>query len=217
MADDAPCQFCFEPAGTLQCSKCKAARYCSTAHSVSDWQRHKPECNLLSTVGLKGQNGYPFTVKAVLFPADGDTPRIVDVRYKLRQVRDVPTLQHDLDLGSWVGSGPDTITIQKSGVNGPPLGRSIMLMYNGNFFNDGSPLNRSIQRLAGGRCHPWGGHMLGFRYTDPSAIIARYEDVKTEDVEVFKKYFREGGTGQSIREYFRLSRCSFVARAEVPQ
>jgi hypothetical protein len=26
------------------CSTCRTARYCSEAHQLADWQRHKPEC-----------------------------------------------------------------------------------------------------------------------------------------------------------------------------
>ncbi|OBZ68515.1 hypothetical protein A0H81_11635 [Grifola frondosa] len=185
-------------------AKTEGAKSKSDYENTKDWRRHKPECKLLSTVGLDRQEGYPFTVKAVLFPVDGDTPRIIDVHYKLRQTPDGSNphiLQHIPDFGPWLGSSkPRPASIQKDGLNGRPLGRSLLLVCDDSFQHNGSAPNTSIQRIIGegGHKSKWAGHVLGFREREPAVMIAQLDDIKLEDVEVFKKYFREGHIGRHI-------------------
>lgn len=81
------------------------------------------------------------TIKALFFPAAGDAPRLVDVPCELRPDEDHPCImQHKPDWETWFGNiRPYPITIQRHGKDGPLLGHTLTVVYNENFFNDGSP------------------------------------------------------------------------------
>ncbi|GBE77634.1 hypothetical protein BKA93DRAFT_825409 [Sparassis latifolia] len=189
-----PCLVCWKDA-SKQCSRCKKARYCKQEHSDADWKRHKSECDYLVKGGPDTKRR---SVQAILFPADGDAPRPVKVDYKFQPDPDVSyVLRHKWDWHPWFKETPSVKTIRRYDDSYMPTsGHALFLVYNDNFFNDGSPLNRSVQKLTSGKCHPWGGHMLGFRGREPIEVLAHFEDPNLrEDLPEFVNFFRQYGMG----------------------
>ncbi|KAF7377394.1 MYND-type domain-containing protein [Mycena sanguinolenta] len=80
------------------------------------------------------------------------------------------------------------------GYTGPPLGYTLFLVWNGNFFQDGSPLNRSIIKLTKGKAgHAWAGNLIACRVEEPIQLVARYQDAKAEDLTALAAYFVDCG------------------------
>lgn len=139
------------------------------------------------------------TIKALFFPAAGDAPRLVDVPCELRPDEDHPCImQHTPDWETWFGNiRPYPITIQRHGKDGPLLGHTLTVVYNENFFNDGSPRNKCIQKLTNGVGHPWCGNYLAFRQRPPVDRTCQFEDATMGDVPPLVAYFTEC-TGASL-------------------
>lgn len=202
-----PCAVCAQPT-TLKCSRCKAVYYCSKDHirSVSfslltstitpshpvfaqDWPSHKRSCHKPTTDSL--------TVTAVLFPADGGNPRLVDVAYQTYEDEDdLPgVMHHRLNLDPWFPNRKG-YPIHNHGYHGPPLGRTLMMFFNDMFLIDGSPLNQCIAHLVSNG-HPWGGNVLVVRAREPLSTVEQYYNATMDDVEPTVAYLRDYGAAVS--------------------
>ncbi|KAI0783455.1 hypothetical protein C8Q75DRAFT_434506 [Abortiporus biennis] len=88
------------------------------------------------------------TVTAVLFPVNEETPRLVQVEYKVNEVGD--EINHDLNLKPWFNTphaAPYPHWIDRTnGQTGRPLGRTLSMIFNDNFIMSRDPLNQSIER-----------------------------------------------------------------------
>ncbi|KAJ6618246.1 hypothetical protein B0H10DRAFT_1252178 [Mycena sp. CBHHK59/15] len=180
------CDHCGKPT-TLRCSRCHDAHYCSPAHLALDWSNHKPRC--------RRKDGRP-TLEALLFPVDADTPTIVKIPYT-KEVDpdglDGPHIYHDLDsrtLRRYL-KGLEMKYVRKMGSHGPPLGRTLVVMYGSEFQVDGSPLNRCVASLTAGRMHiPWSGNVLVLR-EEGLITSERYQSAAMKDVAAMTRFFGE--------------------------
>ncbi|KAJ6482568.1 hypothetical protein C8R45DRAFT_305060 [Mycena sanguinolenta] len=203
-------QNCFV-CGTLtakKCSRCRIKFYCSDEHQKSDWKKHKAVClspavTLPAVVKTRVEaeldgDGTKFTIDAILLPWDSDTPRLVKI------ICEIYTDPYDEDLGKQhrIDFSPyserndfsESATISTMGYTGPPLGYTLFLVWNGNFLQDGSPLNRSIVKLTKGKAdHPWAGNLVACRVEEPITLVARYQDAKAEDLTALAAYFVDYG------------------------
>lgn len=82
---------------------------------------------------------------------------------------------------------------QTFGVYGPPLGRTLTVIYDDHFRINGSPINQCIQSLTRGKAIPWGGNILAVRGVGEGP--GHYGDiVMDEDLAPLIRYFEEYGS-----------------------
>ena len=122
-------------------------------------------------------------------------PRLVKIPWKLDLGDEHdPSQYHKLDTDVWF-KYPDkavrTVNFYRCGINGPELGRGLCFKYDDNFSINGSPLNRCIVEVTGGRAgHQWCGNILALRMKNFSYDF--YESVvMEEDLKPFVTYFDE--------------------------
>jgi len=109
---------------------------------------------------------------------------------------------HVLDTGLWFKQTNKSIRdlpLDRWGINGPELGRGLCFVYDDNSLVNGSPLNRCIVEVTGGRAeHPWSGNILGLRRKNFSHYF--YESVvMEEDLKPFVTYLDEYWRVEPIR------------------
>ncbi|KII89347.1 hypothetical protein PLICRDRAFT_109853 [Plicaturopsis crispa FD-325 SS-3] len=181
-AETHPCKVCSVPT-TMRCSRCAEAWYCSKEHIAEVWRLHKPTC-------------YPRgTVQAILFPVDEDKPRMVTVEYWIEPPDEedvMPSKSHRLNLKPWLGR-TESVDLNRHGIEGPPIGRTLRLIWGDCHLKDGSKSNRSILRATKGlQVHNWAGNIMAFRAVEPYQYIAQVKDaVMEEDLEPIIAYFSE--------------------------
>ena len=107
---------------------------------------------------------------------------------------DDPGQFHRLDTDVWFKQPEKfvkSLYFNRLGINGPALGRGLCFRYDDDALINGSPLNRCIVEVTGGRAvHPWSGNILGLRMNNLSYDF--YESVvMEEDMKLFATYFDE--------------------------
>ncbi|KLO16839.1 hypothetical protein SCHPADRAFT_822557 [Schizopora paradoxa] len=208
---------------TKRCSRCATVYYCSVEHQTEHWSDHKAECKKLQrsnappaststpqtlTAAQKNAQipksvGSMFTVDAILFPADEDRPRIVQMGFEVKSADDggngLTDTWHLYDMSYFerlLGDrmvGRSTVYFQKPGGAPIPDGYTLELVYRDNYANDGSKVNRCVQNLTGGNTvHSFRGNLLALRRPGsseggiPSDLVVNVEDA---DLEYMKNYF----------------------------
>jgi len=220
--DTSACPVCNVPA-TKRCSRCASVYYCSVEHQTKHWTDHKAECKKVQRAkeeqasggGQKSLTpaqknakipkdvGSMFTVDAILFPADEDRPRIVQMGFEVKSDEDggagMSDTWHLYDMSYFerlLGDrmiGRSTIYHTKPGGSLIPGGYTLELVYRDNYANDGSKLNRCIQNLTGGNTtHRFCGNVLALRRPGsgegaiPSDLVVNVED---GDLDILRNYF----------------------------
>ncbi|KAK0204445.1 hypothetical protein DFS33DRAFT_1320171 [Desarmillaria ectypa] len=155
------CLVCDTPTST-RCARCKSVHYCSKAHIAQDWIAHKAYCKRVSAAGTN-------TFDAILFGVNETKPRLIKLPWSYGAVDEdeVAGSWQDLDDKLWFNSKDRfvrTMYVQRFGMNGPPLGRTLAVLYDDNSLINGSLINRCIQHVTRGNAvHPWAGNLLALR------------------------------------------------------
>ena len=125
-------------------------------------------------------------------------PRLVKIPWKLIPAsEDDPMPYQTLDTDVWFKhkyKSMRDLAFNRWGINGPELGRRLCFVYDDDFLINGSPLNRCIVDVTGGRAtHQWCGNILGLRMESPRAdSYGFYANVDMEDdLKPFVTYFEE--------------------------
>ncbi|KAJ6482597.1 hypothetical protein C8R45DRAFT_830866 [Mycena sanguinolenta] len=198
-ADTQNCSTCGKPAA-MRCSHCRTKFYCSAEHQKSVSRRRSQDKNDNDTEAeianaRRGHQVHVTTFDALLLPWDSDTPRLVKIACEM-YTTDLGK-QHRLpDFTSYSGRNgfSESATISTMGHNGPALGYTLWHFWNGNFLQDGSPLNRSVVKLTKGKAdHAWAGNLIALRIEEPTHLVSRYQDAKAEDLTVLATYFVDYG------------------------
>ncbi|TDL14592.1 hypothetical protein BD410DRAFT_797085 [Rickenella mellea] len=190
-----PCAVC-ETMSTQRCSRCALSYYCSKEHQKQDWQNHKRVCHVsMSTQALpRGTIPGRFKVDCILFPAHEIKPRLVKVEHEANRDEDFGFVFHSTKPDDYIPGSRDTRWILLDGPNGPPLrgGMGIEVIFHDEFLTDGSPPNKSIISLTGGKMnHPWRGDILAVKRTGDREKVV---DISMkEDLPVLVKYFTSYG------------------------
>ena len=102
---------------------------------------------------------------AVLFPVDEDRPRLIKVDCLARPQVQGPTKWTPLALPHVGGAREPGSVIITRGVGGAALRFPLHIFYRADFLVDGSPANRSINRLTGGQSTlEWKGNVIALRF-----------------------------------------------------
>ena len=155
---------------------------------MQDWRSHKEYC---LKVKAAGDN----TFDAILFAVNETRPRLVKVPWVLVPGdEDDPGGYHKLEKDVWFKQTDKSVRdvcFYRRGINGPELGRGLCFKHDDNSLINGSPLNRCIMEVTGGKAmHPWSGNILALRMKNFSYDF--YESaVMEEDLELFVTYFDE--------------------------
>jgi len=218
--DSGVCPVC-NVLATKRCSRCASVYYCSVEHQKEHWSDHKAGCKKTQranedqssarkslTSAQKNARipkviGSIFTVDAILFPADEDRPRVVQMGFIVKSDEDggagMSDTWHLYDMSYFerllgdkmIGRSP--VYHKKPGGVLIPGGYTLELVYRDNYANDGSKSNRSIQNLTGGNSvHDFRGNVLGLRRPGsgeggiPSDLVVNIEE---GDLEILKNYF----------------------------
>ncbi|KAN0123655.1 hypothetical protein V8E53_015925 [Lactarius tabidus] len=179
------CLVCGTPTAKW-CAGCRSAPYCDKGHQKKDWRSHKEYCLKVKAAGAN-------TFEAILFPANDTKPRLVKIPWELSpENEDEPTYQN-LDTDIWFKHPDKSIRelgFNRWGINGPALGRTLCFIYDDDFLINGSPLNRCIVDVTGGRArHRWCGNILGLRRPYTYGFYANVD--MQEDLKPFVTYFEE--------------------------
>ncbi|KAK0476502.1 hypothetical protein IW261DRAFT_1491501 [Armillaria novae-zelandiae] len=184
------CLVCDSPT-SKKCARCKSVYYCSRAHIVQDWSSHKAYCKRVSAAGSK-------TFDAILFGVHETKPRLVKIPWSYGPIDEDGSSGrpwHNLDEELWFSGDYflRTLYIQTLGAYGPPLGRTLAMLYDDNFMTNGSPINRCVQVVTQGKAvHPWGGNLLALRA--PGVPSDLYDDaVVEEDLAPLIQYLADYG------------------------
>jgi hypothetical protein len=152
---------------------------------LQDWRSHKEYCQKIKAAGAN-------TFDAILFPVNETKPRLVKIPWKLNRGDEQ---FHDLDTDIWFKhtfSAVRPLYFHRWGINGPQLGRGLCLMYDDNFSINGSPLNRCVADVTGGRAgHPWCGNILALRMKSPGSYDFFASVDMKEDLKPVVTYFEE--------------------------
>ena len=157
---------------------------------------HKEYCRKVKAAGAN-------TFDAVLFAANETKPRLVKIPWEfIPGDEDEPGSYHRLDKDIWFQQPERAVRyihFNRWGINGSGLGRGLCLMHDDNSMINGSPLNRCIVEVTGGRAgHGWCGNILGLRMKGQSYDF--YESVNMEeDLKPFVTYFEEYGNVMPAR------------------
>ncbi|PBL04254.1 hypothetical protein ARMGADRAFT_1004866 [Armillaria gallica] len=186
------CLVCDTPTST-RCSGCKSVYYCSKAHIAQDWLTHKAYCKRVSAAGTN-------TFDTILFGVNETKPRLIKLpwSYAPRDIGDASWQK--LDDKPWFDGKEHfirTLYVQRFGcLNGPPLGRTLAVLYDDYTSINGSPINRCIQTVTrGNTVHPWAGNILALREQGMASEL--YNDaVMEEDLAPLIRYFEDYGKGQ---------------------
>ncbi|EPS95649.1 hypothetical protein FOMPIDRAFT_1080114, partial [Fomitopsis schrenkii] len=177
------CRFCGAQA-SLRCSQCKTTFYCCKEHSTSDWKRHKRLC-----VPAEGVQARPFTIDAILFPVDGDRPRMIKIPCDV-QVDDNDEdpigepVMHHLNLRQRdkfmhvrpmnLGGGAVTCL--------PAPGYNLDVWYDDCYAINGSLPTRCVEVLTGGKApERWAGNVIAVRTERPLAYCIRYYNANMQE------------------------------------
>ncbi|KAJ6560031.1 hypothetical protein B0H19DRAFT_1260689 [Mycena capillaripes] len=193
-ATSQPCLVCGRPTSQW-CSRCHNAFYCSPEHLRSDWQRHRKQCRPSPAIAY-GSNmiatpppaeSEPISVSAILFPTNGDLPRIIIV--KCRPPNDpshgpcpVPLLQ------SYFDAPPESVILTQ-GSNWELLPSPLHVFYSPTPPTMGSPINRSIYNITSGAAFkPWYGNVVVLKFS--GSRRQAYTEVGSSDLPALSAYFR---------------------------
>jgi hypothetical protein len=128
----------------------------------------------------------------LLFPVNETKPRLVKIPWKMGRGDEE---YHDLDTDIWFKSALNAVRplfFHQWGINGPELGRGLCLMYDDNFSMNGSPLNRCIMDITGGRTgHAWCGNVLALRMKSLNSYEFYAKVDMEEDIKPCVTYFEE--------------------------
>lgn len=95
---------------------------------------------------------------SVLFPWNEERPRIVRVPCLAQPQNSGPTIWTPMPQEQLGGIENITSMIITHGIGGAPLRFPLHLFYGSASFGDGSPINRTIERMTGGKAtYPWAG------------------------------------------------------------
>ncbi|KAJ5805005.1 Zinc finger mynd-type protein [Penicillium riverlandense] len=160
---DAICTMCNLP-GVNICAGCRSSRYCSNECRDRDWPTHKLLCdsfNHFITSPLSTDRNVTFK-RAILFPADAETPRFVWLKCTL----DPKGFEYD-DSGSMLGDGhafPGRNSMKRNPVREKELDYNIEIVHRDDFKHDGSRINQSILTATQQKtAYPWAGNVVAVR------------------------------------------------------
>ncbi|KAJ7230496.1 hypothetical protein GGX14DRAFT_4783 [Mycena pura] len=191
---DRPCLVCGRPT-TRWCARCQNAWYCSPEHMRSDWSRHRAECrqspNALgygSNVIATPQPVEPeqIQVSGILFVANEDRPRIVNVRCRpphrpSHGLCPIPQLQAYFD------APPESVVLTQ-GLNGELLRFPLHVFYSPIALNMGSPINRAIHHITSGAApKPWYGTVVALKFN--GSRRQGYAEAGANDLPALSAYF----------------------------
>ncbi|KAG8933915.1 hypothetical protein FRC03_009364 [Tulasnella sp. 419] len=102
---------------------------------------------------------------ALLFPHDEERPRIVRIQCTAQPQPSGPTIWTPLPQ-EYVGVPEISGHVVTHGIGGAQLRFPLQLFYGANSFTDGSPINRVIHRMTGGKSTcPWAGNLLALKFS----------------------------------------------------
>ena len=208
MTTVAPCLVCGTPS-TISCSVCKTASYCDAEHQkvrsyaqyqlfvpnssispspfrLQDWQSHEEYCSKVKAAGAN-------TFDAILFAVNETKPRLVKIPWKMGQ----GNRYHILDTDIWfkhTNTAVNKLFFHRLGINGLKLGRGLCFVYDDNFSMNGSPLNRCIIDVTGGKAgHQWCGNVLALRMESLQSLEFYASVDMEQDLPLFVTYLDEYG------------------------
>ncbi|KIK51632.1 hypothetical protein GYMLUDRAFT_181189, partial [Collybiopsis luxurians FD-317 M1] len=186
-----------------RCSGCHTAYYYSREHIVEDWQRHKAECQAVSSAKIgpapsRRLSSDTEEADAILFAIDEEKPRMIKV-----QVHTMPGDEYEpwawkkLERKPWFSerSCVRSLLVGTQWANGPTLshGMFLCIRYDEEFFINGSKPNKYIQRFTNGQAfHPWAGNFYVVR-TDSTQEHKYFSASIVEDLPALKNYFIQYG------------------------
>lgn len=113
---------------------------------------------------------------AVIFPCNEERPRIIRVACLSQPQASGPTIWTPMPQEPLGNVQDVTSMIITHGIGGAPLRFPLHLFYGTNSFGDGSPINRTIQRMTGSKAtYPWAGksHCSDSRFIGSSFRLTR--------------------------------------------
>ena len=122
-------------------------------------------------------------------------PRLIKIPWKMAPGDEF----HDLDTAIWFKypmSSVRRLHFDQWGIDGPELGRGLCLLYDDNFTLNGSPVNRCIMDVTGGKAkcragHRWCGNVLGLRMRSLDSYEFNTNVDMEEDLQPFVRYFED--------------------------
>jgi hypothetical protein len=179
------------------CSRCRSARYCSTACQQADWHTHKLLCAKFSSSADSSRPSKDH-VRAIFFPTDKGKPQIMWL---------LCTWKHDDDDGTSYQSpdeslllGPDAsindLPIGRNTVLGRDLSDKIYVRHRDAFLIDGSRRNKSIAAITAtksGQCHDWRGPIIAYGMKGLSIDPIHCRDLDMNDFRHVVDYFLSYG------------------------
>ncbi|KAK0731558.1 hypothetical protein B0H67DRAFT_549299 [Lasiosphaeris hirsuta] len=172
------CIMCSKP-GTMACSRCQQAKYCSRECQMNDWQLHKQFCKTFAGNDGTPARPSPDHHRFLFFPAYTNKPRLIWAKSKARGSgeADMVVLQHE-DIAAFIektGITPSTSTCIFPTDNRPRKvcgfqHRLVFIMLRDDEehrITDANHVNRSINGLAQpGLISPLMGPVIAFASDD---------------------------------------------------
>ncbi len=144
------------------CNKCKSVRYCSKVCQQADWPTHKLLCATFSEFDASSRPTNEH-VQAILFPVDGNKPKIVWLRGEWRDDDDGRYQHPRVDPFLGPDAFPKHAPIQYNPVLKRRLLDTIYISHRDTFLIDGSKANNSIKSITAnkdGEYHDWRGPII---------------------------------------------------------
>ncbi|KAJ7279611.1 hypothetical protein C8J57DRAFT_1570516, partial [Mycena rebaudengoi] len=179
-APNRPCVVCGR-ATSLWCSRCQATFYCSPEHLRDDWARHRQQCSNMITTPPPAD----ISVSAIIFLADEERPRIINISCRLPQRRSkglcpLPMLQPYFD------AQPESVVLTQ-GLNGELLRFPLHVFYSPTALARCSPINRSIYYITSGAASKPCGNVVALKFN--GSRRQGYTDAGSNDLPALSAYF----------------------------
>lgn len=182
------CAACNIPT-TQRCNRCQSARYCSKTCQKADWPTHKLLCASFSTFDTSSRPTDKH-FKAVLFPVNGEEPRIIWLQHYLDATNSYELVNTSPFLDSYwraFEAIEDSTALQRNLLPNP-----VVVTYNDNFMLDGSRVNSSVAKILStkeGSYHSWRGPIIAYGKAGDNAYTMTHRDIDMNDFRHVTDYF----------------------------
>ncbi|EPQ58677.1 hypothetical protein GLOTRDRAFT_127167 [Gloeophyllum trabeum ATCC 11539] len=122
-----------------------------------------------------------------------DQPRFVKIKCKVEPNDEEPGYGkgYMFDSTPFIGERGWPLCVDRMGINGPALKNPFLIWHREMFLEDGSPINRCIQRMTNNQAaHPWAGNILVMKHDQSNLTYnSIYVDATADDIPVVATYF----------------------------
>ncbi len=203
MTVETPCFKCTNFTAT-HCSKCKVIAYCSKDCQTKDWKIHKIFCSSLPFPQSQKTTKFE-KITGILFNPNNLIPSLVEIELNIKFENNMLP-----DTILFIGATESFNYMQSNHFKKRNLRDTLVFAFRDNFLNDGSPINKCVQKIYKGKNnYPWCGPVLVMKMKGLNVCENKYADMTPQDFEDVVDYFCWYGKTEESRFESTLEEVNF--------